>query len=101
MKRIAEPTVGGVPGHDDGFLPRRPGDWALPGVVLPRPDVVEPFRVVTEFTKDAGREDHPETRLAEINISRRVPTKMLLHHLLQLRDLLVQRGDDANLTDND
>ena len=42
----------------------------------------------------------PEARLAEIDISRRVSTKMLGHHLLQLSDLLVQRGDDADLPDN-
>src|SRR5664279_2815893 len=101
MERGAESTVGGVSGHDDGLLAGGSGDRALPGVVLPRPDVVEPFLVVTELTKDAGREDHPQTRLAEIDISRRVPTKMLLHHLFQLRDLHVQRGDDADLPGND
>ena len=101
MKSSAEPTVGGIPGHDDGLPPRRPSDRALPEIVLPRPDVTEPLLVVPELTKDTGREDHPQTRLAEINISRRVPTKMLVHHLLQLRDLFVQRGDDADLPKHD
>ena len=101
MQRVAEATVGGVPGHDDGFLARGSGDRALPGVVLPRPGVVEPFLVVTELAEHAGGEDHPEARLAEINVSGRVPTKMLGHHLLQLRDLLVQRGDHADLPDDD
>ncbi len=65
MQRVAEPTVGGVPGQDDGLLARGPGDRALPGIVLPCSGVVEPFLVVAELTKRAGREDLPEPRLAE------------------------------------
>ena len=61
---------------------------------------MEPFLVVPELSQDTGREDHPETRLAEINISRRVPTKMLFHHFVQLRDLRVQRSDEPDLPDN-
>ena len=48
-----------------------------------------------------AREDLPETRLAEVDLSGRVPAKVLGHHLLQLRELLVQRGDEPDLADDD
>ena len=51
VKRVAEPTVGGVPGQHDGLLPRRPSDRALPGVVLPGPGVDESFLVIAELTQ--------------------------------------------------
>jgi len=41
---------------------------------------VEPFLVVAELAERAGGEDHPEARPAEMDISGRVPTKMLGHH---------------------
>ena len=75
MKRGAEASVGGVPGQDDGLLPRGPVDGALPGVVLPGPGVVEPFLVVAELAECPGRQDHPEARLAEVDGSRRGRSK--------------------------
>ena len=82
------------------MVARGPGDRALPGIVLSCFGIVEPFLVVPELTKRAGREDLPEPQLAEIDIGGRVPTKVFGHHHLQLRDLLVERSDDADLPDN-
>src|SRR5664279_5133444 len=51
------------------------------GVVtdLPGTGAGEPLLVVAELTERAGRQDHTEARLAEIDISVRVPAKMLGH----------------------
>ena len=62
---------------------------------------MEPLRVVAELAEHTGGENHPKARLAGIDLSRRVPPKMLGHHLLELRDLLVQRGDQTDLADDD
>src|SRR6478609_8084102 len=101
MESVAEASVGGIPGQHDGLLARRSGDRALPRVVLPRPRVGESFLVVTELAEGAAAQDLSEARLAEIDVSGRVPTKMFRHHLLQLCDLLVQRGDDDDLGRDD
>ena len=71
MQRGTEAPVGGVPGQHDGLLAGGPGDRALPGVVLAAPGVGEPMRVVAELAQGAGRQDYPETRLAEVDISGR------------------------------
>src|SRR4051812_34128853 len=93
--------ISGVSGHDEGFLARSTGDRALPGVILPSPGVVESFGVVPELTQDAGGQRFSKTRLAEVNVSCRVPPKMFGYHHLQLGDLFVQRGEHADLADDD
>lgn len=80
--------------------PGGPGDRGSARSSSSGPGVGESFLVVTELTQGAGREDLPEPRLAEIDVGGRVPTKMLGHHHFELRDLLVQRGDDADLADD-
>jgi hypothetical protein len=86
--------VRGVAGRHDGLAARGPGDGALPGVVLARAAVGEAGRVVAELAHHAGAEHDAEARLAEVDLSLRVATKMLAHHLAQACDLGVQRGDD-------
>jgi hypothetical protein len=76
VQRGTKAAVGGPAGQDHGFLAGRPGDRALPGVVLAAPGVSEPAGVVAELAENAGGQDDPETRLAEIDISGRVPAKM-------------------------
>jgi len=73
----------------------------LTEVVLPSPGVDESFLVIAELTQRPGRADDSKARLAEIYISSRVSTKMLGHHLMQLRDLRIQSRDDADLSDHD
>ena len=61
----------------------------------------EPVLVVAELAQRAGGEDDAEARLAQVDVSGRVAPKMLVHHLPQLRDLCVERGDDADLPGHD
>src|ERR1019366_3277242 len=97
VQRGTEAAVGGVAGQHDGFLAGGTGDRALPGIVLAGPGVAEALVVVTELAEGAGRQDHAETRLAEVDVSGRVTAKMPGHPLLQPCDLLVESRDDADL----
>jgi len=97
VQRRSQSPVTCVACQDHGLLPRRSGDRALPRVVLPGLGIGEPGAVVSELAEGAGSQDYSEARLAEVGVSGRVTAKMLCHHLLQLGDLLVQCGDDADL----
>jgi hypothetical protein len=97
VQRGAKAAVAGVAGQHDGFPSGGPGDRALPGVVLAAPGVSEALGVVAELAEGAGRQDCPQTRLAEIDVSGRVPPKMPGHHFLQPGDLLVQGREHADL----
>ena len=73
----------------------------MPGVVLAGPGVDEPSCVVAELAEGARGQDHSETRLAEVDLSGRVTTKMFGHRRLQCCDLLVEGGDEGNLGADD
>ena len=54
--------------------------------------------VVAELAEDPGAQDHAEAGLAGVDLSVRVPAKMVGHHRTQLVDLGVQRLQERNLT---
>ena len=53
--------------------------------------------VVAELAEDAGRQDHAEARLAEVDLSGRVTAKMPGYHFLQPGDLLAEGREHADL----
>src|SRR6185369_3706566 len=91
-KGVDEPVVADEPGGDDLLLARRAGDRAGAAVVLAglRADVAA--RVVAELAEHPGAEDRADAGLRLVDLSVRVPAKMLLHLLFQEPGLLIQGG---------
>ena len=94
MQRVEEPIVVHEPGRHDPHLPGLAGDRAGPCVVLPGFRAGVAAGRVAELGEHPGAEDLPDARLAEDDLSVRVPTKMGLYLLLEEADLCVQGGQD-------
>src|SRR5213080_798192 len=83
IEGIDEAVVVDEPGRDDLLLARRTGDRAGRGVVPPRLPVTVAGRVVAELAEHPGTEDRAHPRLGQVDLSVRVPAKMLPHLTLQ------------------
>src|SRR5665811_1825396 len=95
VQGISQTLVTHVPGQDDFLLPGGPGDGAGAGVVLTGTGAVVAGGVVAELCEHPGAQDGPQSGLAEVDLSVRVPAKTGLDRPFQSRDLLVGGRDQG------
>jgi hypothetical protein len=81
--------------------PRRFGDRRGAGVVLPCLGVGVAVGVVTELTEDPGAQDDAKPGSAGVDLSVRVPAKMVGHRRPELGDLGVEGLQDRDLSGHD
>jgi hypothetical protein len=79
VQRVDQPVVVDEAGHDDLLLARRAGDRAGGRVVPAGLAVAVTVRVVAELAEYPGAEDLAQSGLGQVDLSVRVPPKMLLH----------------------
>jgi hypothetical protein len=79
IEGVSEALVAGVAGQHDTFRPGSAGDGGRTGVVLPGTGVGVTVGVVPELGEHPGREDLPESRLGQVDLSVRMLPKILFH----------------------
>src|SRR5674476_1319635 len=92
---VGQSLVTHVPGQDDFLLARGPGDGAGAGVVLAGTGPFVAGGVVAELCEHPGAQDGPQSGLAEVDLSVRVPAKTGLDRPFQGGDLLVGGRDQG------
>src|SRR6185312_13215657 len=95
-ERVDEPVVADEPGSDDLLLARGAGDGAGTRVVLAGLGGFVAVRVVAELCEHPGAEDGCHAGLGLVDLSVRVPAKMLLHLRFEESDLLVESDQDGD-----
>src|ERR1035437_3205662 len=95
VQGIGQSLVTHVPGQDDFLLARGPGDGAGAGVVLAGTGALVASGVVAELCEHPGAQDGPQSGLAEVDLSVRVPAKTGLDRSFQGGDLLVAGRDQG------
>src|SRR5215472_12800048 len=89
VERVDEPVVVHEPGGYDLPLPGGPGDRAGGGVVPAGLAVGVAARVIAEFCEHPGAEDGSQAGLGQVDLSVRVPPKMVPHLPFKSGDLLI------------
>src|ERR1035437_1003833 len=96
VQGIGQALVTHVTGQDDFLLARGPGDGAGAGVVFAGTGTVVACWVVAELCEHPSAQDGPQSGLAEVDLSVRVPTKTGLDRPFQGRDLLIAGRDQGS-----
>src|SRR5665811_856790 len=95
VQGIGQALVAHISGQDDFLLARGSGDGAGAGVVLTGTGTGVAGGVVAELCEHPGAQDGPQSRLAEVDLSVRVPAKTGLDRPFQGGNLLVAGRDQG------